>query len=110
MIKRKHNKKTEREIRRLVNWAVATFDKPKELKYFQFANRRDDVDSRTEIILRKYTDLRKNALPQLLKRYVGSQHVITREQQTNLLTMLDSEDRSDWYMALIIIQKIKRLY
>lgn len=101
-------------------YGIATFDKVKEYdnitsKYSHWSNEADsndftlepeDIDVWGEP--RRYGYLRKYQLPELLELYRKSGR-LSKQKECNLIAMLNSQDREDWYIAFLTIKQIRKL-
>jgi len=96
----KKQKQVEQEIRwlrRYVKWALNTFDKEKRPIMW---NLFEPTPTRSW-----YTHIRNAIIPELLNIY-EEQHLITLEKHQTLLSQINSPDREDWYLALVVIDQI----
>lgn len=105
----KKQKQIEQEIRwlrRYVKWAVNPYsisNYPTELLIDC-----EDMDKKLSNPVPSrsmYTHIRKVIVPSLLTIY-EEQHLITPEKHQTLLSQINSPDREDWYLALVVIDQI----
>ena len=75
-----------------INEAIENFDKPIDRIY-------------GKEIFSDHSVLRKLRIPKLLDKLIRFE-VITLEQKKRLYNMLISEDRNNWYMAILTIKNI----
>ena len=102
----------ERYYRKLLQWAINTFDKEigEEIRWLWYSTNFEPDDSHSFVgdkVYRSYAKLRKDVIPKLLGLYLGHK-VITVDEVESLKLMLNSHDRSDWYMAFNIIKTFKK--
>ncbi len=81
--------KVPRSAWRTLIYSIKVFDKPNN----------DNLD-------RQFTRLRIQLLPGLLKKYLHKEF-ITSDQYESLISQLNSPDREAWYLAFILIKRLK---